>query len=222
MGVGYANDIMMPAQVSFRSAEQKPEGLRSLKKLRTRRAIEDAALALFAVQGYDETTIDQIAEKAEISTTTFFRYFPTKAEVVLAEHGQQLPALHRAIVERPAGESELTAIRWAVLDEWVLVIDAERTAEKARIVATSPLLQGLSFERGYRWLEVMTDALAKRRGLATPDERAMMAARVALGVLASTIEPWIASGCRGDVATAVARGFDLMAALCGTWSESSA
>jgi AcrR family transcriptional regulator len=189
-----------------------------MKKMRTRRSIEDAAFALFESQGYEETTVDQIAARAEVSTTTFFRYFPSKAEVVLAEHGEQLPALHRAIVERPAEESELEAVRHAVVDEWVTVIDPERTATKARIVAATPVLQGLSFQRGFRWLEVITDALARRRGLQDPDEQAVIAARVALAVLGSTVESWIASGCRGDVVASVERGFDLMTELCDAWS----
>jgi AcrR family transcriptional regulator len=211
--------IVMPAQVSFRAEEHEPEGLRSLKKLRTRRAIEDAAFALFDAQGYEDTTVDQIAARAEVSTTTFFRYFPSKSEVVLGDHGQQLPALYRAILERPADETELESVRHAVIEEFVVVIDPERTAAKARIVAASPVLQGLSYERGFRWLDVITDALARRRGLKAPDERALVAARVCLAVLASAIEGWIASGCRGKVVTAVEHAFDLMSGLCNDWSS---
>src|SRR5262245_53320757 len=105
MGVAH-NLAMIPAEVVFRpvpSDAREPgpgEGLRSRKKARTRLAIEDAALELFDEQGYDATTVDEIAARADVSTTTFFRYFPTKAEVLLSDHGEQLPALHRAIVER--------------------------------------------------------------------------------------------------------------------------
>lgn len=208
----------MSVQVSFQLDEGKPTGLRSLKKTKTRRAIEDAALTLFEAHGYEETTVEEIAAVAEISTTTFFRYFPSKTDVVLSDHGQQLPALHRAILERPADEPELVAIRQAVLREWVQVIDPARTAARARIIATSPLLQGLSYQRGGRWLEVIADALARRRGLAEPDERSWMVARLTLAVLATTIERWIAEGCRGNVVVAVTDGFDLMTTLCAEWA----
>lgn len=218
MGVSYSTGTVMSVQVSFQLDEGKPTGLRSLKKTKTRRAIEDASLRLFEAQGYEETTVEEIAAVAEISTTTFFRYFPSKTDVVLSDHGQQLPALHRAILERPADEPELVAIRQAVLREWVQVIDPARTAARARIIATSPLLQGLSYQRGGRWLEVIADALARRRGLAEPDERSLMVARVALAVLATTIERWIADGCRGDVVVAVKDGFDLMTTLCAEWA----
>lgn len=73
----------MPLQVVFNEALDLDQGLRERKKTRTRLAIEE------------------IAALADVSTTTFFRYFPSKAEVLVADHGQQLPALHRAIVERP-------------------------------------------------------------------------------------------------------------------------
>jgi AcrR family transcriptional regulator len=210
---------VIPAQVVFRKEPEQPDGLRSRKKIKTRLAIEDSALALFEKQGYEATTVEQIAARAEVSTTTFFRYFPSKAEVVLSEHGEQLPALHRAILERPRTESDLLAVRRAVQQEWVAAIDPDRTARKARTVATSPVLQGLSYERGVRWLETVTDALARRRGLDAPDERCLVAARVLLGVLASAVEGWIAGGCVGVLAQAVEQSFDLMTELCGEWSQ---
>src|SRR5262245_66130593 len=110
MGVGYSKTSMIPAQVvAFRQTvdDPKPEGLRARKKAKTRLAIEDAALALFDEQGYEATTVEEIAARAEVSTTTFFRYFPSKAEVLLDDHAQRLPALHEAILERPVGEHDL-------------------------------------------------------------------------------------------------------------------
>jgi len=211
---------MIPAQVAFRQAldDPKPDGLRERKKAKTRLAIEDAALALFDTQGYEATTVEEIAARAEVSTTTFFRYFPSKAEVVLSDHGEQLPALHHAILERPVTESDLVAVRRAVRLEWVAAIDPARTAHKATIVAAVPVLQGLSYERGTKWYAVITDALARRRGLDEPDERCALAARVTLSVLGSAVEGWIARGCRGDLAEAVEDSFDLMTVLCGEWS----
>jgi AcrR family transcriptional regulator len=218
MGVGYGIGAVMPAQVAFREEHPPPLGLRSRKKLKTRLAIEDAALALFDEQGYDATTVEHIAAVAEVSTTTFFRYFPSKADVLLAEHGEQLPALHLAIVERPPEETELTAVRRAVVEAWVAAIDPERTAHKYRIIVTSPVLQGLSYERGTRWLEVITDALARRRGRRLPDARSSVAARVALAVLAHGVEGWLATGCTGSLRDAVEQAFELMTDLGGEWS----
>jgi AcrR family transcriptional regulator len=210
---------MISSQVVYRPAGDRPEGLRSRKKARTRLAIEDAALALFEARGYEATTVEEIAERAEVSTTTFFRYFPSKAEVLLSDHGEQLPALHTAIVGRPRIEDDLTAVRRAVQQEWVAAIDPDRTARKARIVESSDLLQGMSYHRGQGWLVTVSDALAQRRGLNGPDDRSMVAARVALGVLAFAVEGWIAGGCIGDLGGSVDHGFDVMNGLCSQWSK---
>jgi AcrR family transcriptional regulator len=69
--------------MALSSVREQPTGLRERKKAKTRAAIQAHALRLFAKQGYDETTIDQIADAAEVSQSTFFGYFPTKEDVVL-------------------------------------------------------------------------------------------------------------------------------------------
>ena len=76
-------------------------GLRERKKARTRSAIELAAVDLFEQKGYEATTVEEIAAIADVSPTTFFRYFPTKADLLLSDHGQRLGALFDAIVARP-------------------------------------------------------------------------------------------------------------------------
>lgn len=65
------------------TADQPRPGLRERKKARTRAQIRETALGLFAEQGYEATTVQQIAEAAEVSLSTLFRYFPTKAQLVL-------------------------------------------------------------------------------------------------------------------------------------------
>jgi AcrR family transcriptional regulator len=212
---------MVNTQVVLRDQARSPAaGLRSRKKAKTRLAIEDAAITLFERQGYDTTTVEEIAERAEVSVTTFFRYFPTKAEVLLSDHGEQLPALHRAIVERPPREDDLQAIERAVQLEWVAAIDPERTARKTRIVDRSDQLAGMSYHRGHRWYATVTEALARRRGLDVPDDRCAVTARVALGILACAVEGWMAAGCLGDLTEAVDRQFDLAKNLCTEWSSS--
>jgi AcrR family transcriptional regulator len=205
----------MPAQVAFARAAAPEHGLRERKKVKTRLAIEDAALALFEEQGYEETTVEEIAARAEISTTTFVRYFPTKAEVVLSDHGEQLPALHDSILERPSSESDLVALWRSVRTDWLGAVDPERTARKANLVASSDALSGRSFHRGHQWLAVITDALAVRQGREPGDERASLAARVGLEALGSAVERWIAGGCAGDLGDAIDESFKLMVDVCG-------
>jgi AcrR family transcriptional regulator len=218
LGLRYGNSSMMPAQVVFEQTPERLDGLRLRKKAKTRLAIEDAALALFAEQGYEATTVEQIADRAEVSTTTFFRYFPSKAEVILTDQAQRLPALEAAIVERPPGEDDLTAVRHAIREAWIATVDPERTARTARAIASSHLLRGISYDIGRGWVASIGNALARRRGLRAPDERGALAARVTMSVFGTSVEQWIAEGCTGDLADAIDRGFDIMEGLCAEWS----
>ena len=95
------------------SAERRPaQGLRERKKIKTRAAIQRHALRLFREQGYDATTVNQIAEAAEISPSTFFRYFPTKEDVVLFDPLD--PILFAAFDSQPPELSPIEALRCAI------------------------------------------------------------------------------------------------------------
>src|SRR5271154_4796427 len=86
-------------------------GLRERKKARTRAAIREHALRLFREQGYDATTVDQIADAADVSPSTFFRYFPTKEDVVLQDDVDVLAL--GAFEAQPAGLTPVAAFRAA-------------------------------------------------------------------------------------------------------------
>jgi hypothetical protein len=134
--------------------------------------------------------------------------------VLLSDHGQGLPALRQAIVDRPARESDLVATWRAIQDTWVIAVDPSRTARKAKIIATSASLSGVSFLRGHRWLAVIADALAGRNDLPADDERAELAARVALEAMGSGVDRWMAGGCRGELSEAIDLSFGLMTDVC--------
>src|SRR6478735_2233854 len=78
-------------------------GLRERKKIQTRQAIRRAAYRLFEEQGYDATPVDRIAEAADVSPSTVFRYFPTKEDIVLTDEYD--PLIEATIRSRPADES---------------------------------------------------------------------------------------------------------------------
>ena len=77
-------------------------GLRERKKQKTRWSIQEHALRLFEKQGYEQTTVDQIAAAAEISPSTFFRYFKTKEDVVLEDEYD--PMLLALLAQEPSDE----------------------------------------------------------------------------------------------------------------------
>jgi AcrR family transcriptional regulator len=86
-------------------------GLRERKKLATRLAIRDAAMRLFADHGFAATTIDQIADAADVSRATVFSYFPTKEEIVHGDGSLVIDELGRRLRERPDGETTITVVR---------------------------------------------------------------------------------------------------------------
>ena len=92
----------------------RPVGLRERKKARTRAAIREHALRLFREQGYHATTVEQIAEAAEISPSTFFRYFPTKEDVVLQDDFDLITL--EAFERSPPSMSVIAAFRAAVAE----------------------------------------------------------------------------------------------------------
>jgi AcrR family transcriptional regulator len=86
-------------------------GLRERKKRATRNAIRDAAMKLFAGQGFGRTTIDQIAEAADVSRATVFSYFPTKEEIVFGEAGAAIDELATRLRERPDHQTTMEVVR---------------------------------------------------------------------------------------------------------------
>jgi len=99
--------------MSESSAIDKP-GLRERKKARTRASIQEHALRLFREQGYEATTVEQIAEAAEVSPSTFFRYFPTKEDVVAYDALD--PAVMASWRSQPPEMAPIPAIRRAMIE----------------------------------------------------------------------------------------------------------
>jgi AcrR family transcriptional regulator len=154
--------------------EQPTAGLRERKKARTRTAIQAAALSLFERQGYHATTVDQIAALAEVSPATFFRYFPTKEDVVL--HDRYDPLLIADFLARPPELSPITALRRTMrsvlgglpADEFA------RERQRAMLIISVPELRARALDQLASSLEPFNDAVAERTGRA-PDDSAVRA-----------------------------------------------
>jgi AcrR family transcriptional regulator len=194
------------------AADPSP-GLRDRKKRKTRLAIQDAALELFVAQGFDATTVEEIAALAEVSTATFFRYFKTKGEVIFGDEGYLTEDLEHSIVNRPVSETDLEAVRHALRLEWVPSVDPARIWRQTRAARTSPLLRGLSSDLGEQWQGVISAALARRHGLAVPDRRCDLTAAVAFAVMSNAVNLWSRSDEPGDLPAAIDAGFALVEAL---------
>ena len=191
-----------------------PPGLRERKKLRTRVAIEDAALALFAERGFEATTVEEIAAAADISPRTFFHYFASKEGVVLADYASRLDRIVEVLASRPEGEGPLAAVRAAFL-----TVAADYEAQRERllprfaVMATSPSVQARSLHLQSGWEDEVARVLAERLGVdADADPRPRLIAGSALAAMRSSLRRWLATGGHDDLPALVADCFDLLAA----------
>ena len=155
-------------------------GLRDRKKIQTRGAIRNEAMRLIAENGYANTTVEQIAEAAEVSPSTFFRYFPSK-EMVLMANDLDLVTI-RALEQQPADLPSLQAFRRALEITMATLSEDEWRFERARLrmVLSIPELKAAQFEEYRSTVAALTAADCRRTGRA-PDD---FEVRVFVGALA--------------------------------------
>ena len=173
----------------LRRGDGLPVGLRERKKLRTRLAIQEHALRLFREQGYARTTVEQIAEAAEVSPSTFFRYFPTKEDVVLFDPLD--PALIAAFRRQPPELTPLRALRQAmhaVLDEAGPASLVEQR-ERGRLVFEVPELQAAWLAELLRTASIMTMLLGERSGRSPSDREVRIYAGAVMGAMMGAMVP---------------------------------
>ena len=190
-------------------------GLRERKKLKTREALEQAALDLFAKQGFDSTTIEEIVEACDVSPRTFFRYFPNKEALLLSDADEKCQLLVAGLLGRPAGESPLRSIRESLVENLAgLEHDRPRMLEQSRIMAETPALRTYKIERQQSWEEAIFQALQTRAasgldgGHSTFELR--LVASTAIAALRAAVETWLEEG--GDVIARVDDAFARIAA----------
>ncbi|MFE6133557.1 TetR/AcrR family transcriptional regulator, partial [Streptomyces sp. NPDC056437] len=167
-----------------------PTGLRERKKAQTRRTIQEQALRLFLSQGYDNTTVDEIARAAGVSSMTFFRHFPTKESVV--ESDDYDPFIASLIEQRPPGEAPLTALHRALGGGLAAVYATDREAllVRTRLILRTPALRARLWENQHATEEMLTGALAARSGQ-EPDLALRVIAAAALAALTATLTFWV-------------------------------
>jgi AcrR family transcriptional regulator len=170
-------------------AEQRP-GLRERKKARTRVSIREHALRLFREQGYDATTVDQIAEAAEVSPSTFFRYFPTKEDVVLQDDFDIIAV--GSFLDQPPELSLVGAFRAATKETLASVTEAELAGlrDTTALIMTVPELRARAMDEYSRTINVIASAAAQRTGRSSDDPDIVTAAGAIVGVIMAATLPW--------------------------------
>ncbi|GLY87845.1 TetR family transcriptional regulator [Actinoallomurus iriomotensis] len=154
------------------STSRARPGLRERKKARTRATIQACAMRLFREQGYDATTIEQIIDAAEVSETTFFRYFPTKEDVVL--HDDYDPMLIEAFQAQPPGMSPVSALRAAFAKVFEEMTAQQRAEQNDRIALSFavPRLRAAMLDQISQAVQLLAGAMAERAGR-RPDDFAV-------------------------------------------------
>jgi len=154
--------------------ERSALGLRERKKARTRAAIQRHALRLFREQGYEATTVSQIADAAEVSESTFFRYFPTKEDVVLWDDYD--PMVAEAFRAQPATLGPMQALRAAFREVMSPLSEEEQAGVRQRtaLMLAIPPLRAASADQIGGPMRLLSALVAERAGR-RPDDPAVRA-----------------------------------------------
>ncbi|MFF0623304.1 TetR/AcrR family transcriptional regulator [Streptomyces sp. NPDC004296] len=187
---------MLPARTSATAPPGQPKpGLRERKKIQTRQAIRRAALRLFAAQGYDATPTDRIAEAAEVSPSTVFRYFPAKEDIVLTDEYNAL--LADGIRARPAGEPFAETLRHVTVGimRGISATDREELLQRIRLIRDVPAVRGRTAELTARHIDTISTAMAERTGRPADDLGIRVIGAAALAALQEAMLRW-AEECR--------------------------
>ena len=158
-------------------------GLRERKKAKTFAAIQQHALRLFRQQGYTATTVEQVAEAAEVSPSTVFRYFPTKEALVLTD--QYDPLLIAAFAAQPPDLPPIQAFRRAL---WTVFAklpagEAAQQRERLALIRTLPELRAAMLDAFITTVQQIADLVALRLGRPADDFAVLTFSGALLGVM---------------------------------------
>jgi AcrR family transcriptional regulator len=168
----------------------RPAGLRERKKARTRAAIRQHAVRLFSEQGYAATTVEQIAEAAEVSPATFFRYFPTKEDVVLQDDFDLIAMAE--LEAQPPDVGPIAAFRAAAAAarRQLTPEDAETFAATTHLTLSVPEIRARAIDELLRTTDEISAAIARRVGTSPDNFEVRAMAGAILGVIMTATMPW--------------------------------
>ncbi|AUX29335.1 MULTISPECIES: TetR family transcriptional regulator [Sorangium] len=195
-------------------AEGQAPGLRERKKERTRAQIIETAIDLFLKHGYEQTTLDEVLGAVEISRRTFFRYFESKEDLLIAWMDQLIEVACASIRARPRSEAPVVATRNAIRDTVGRLYEGNvpRFVAVQQFVAKTPAIRARQSERLGHCAEAICEPLAARMGL---DPQRDLAPRVlascAIAIMQCAIDAWLARGATEDLLELVDEGFRALA-----------
>jgi AcrR family transcriptional regulator len=190
-----------------------PTGLRERKKAQTSEALQAAALHLFTVQGFERTTVEEIADACDVSPRTFFRYFPTKQDVLFGDSEDRCSEMLAVLADQPADTAPLAAVRVAVMtiaDRY----EKQRELLTARmaIVNATPSLRVDKADR-HRGFEDAVLAALEARASASPQPslELRLVASTGMAALRAALDAWLAGPAASSLRSIVTDAFDRLA-----------
>lgn len=204
-------------------------GLRELKARRTRDTIAAVALELFERQGYEATTMEQIAEAAEVAPTTLYRYYPTKDSTLVDQLMPGAGLWGEQLAARPPSE-DLGVSLGHVLHERLREVDenADRVQRLRRQIDAVPSARARVLDLSYQEAAVLEEAIAARAGtdpselwVQTTAQTWLMVFRMAVDMVRSTPEPRPAEEYAAEIAAALTSPATVMPSLPGRGTRSS-
>ena len=190
------------------SSVAKP-GLRERKKQKTREAIQREAMRLFQENGYEETTIEQIAAAVEISPSTFFNYFPSKEDVVLYDAYD--PMIVTMLATRPSDEPLGQAIR-SVLTAIGTAMEKDRDVvyARSRLVVEVPDLRARGWEEMEKAQAFLATMVAARTGRDPEDFEIRVVMMSLVAAMMEATREWVRNDGKEDLSGLLSRAFDLV------------
>ncbi|WSJ91142.1 TetR family transcriptional regulator [Streptomyces sp. NBC_01304] len=186
-------------------------GLRERKKIATRVAIRRSTYRLIAEQGWDATTIEQIAAGAEVSPSTVFRYFPAKEDIVLTDEYD--PIMLAVLGSRPLDEPPLESIRYVMVIALnaMMEVPDERAEmiQRTKLMVEVPAIRAHMTETMSATSRLLAGALAERGGRAADDLEVRIFTAAVLGALREVTIVWGEGGFEEDVVGLVNRALDM-------------
>jgi AcrR family transcriptional regulator len=173
--------------------------LRERKKQRMLAEIQRVALRLFVKQGYEETTIEQVAEAVEISPSTVYRYFPTKEDLILTDEFD--PLIMAAIAAAPAGESPIAAVRRALAGTLsdIVAQDPSMFLTRGRLMLGVPALRARLWDFLQQNEAALCQIFAAHSGRDPDDFELRVAAGAIIGAIMSALTEWVRREGKADM-----------------------
>ncbi len=194
-------------------------GLRERKKSQVRHALIASALELFRERGFDETSIDDIAARANVSRRTFFRYFATKDEVIFVDRRSNLLAFRALLAAAHPGEP-LTV---GVMRAWTFIAqhysdNRDTLLPTQQMIQAHPLLRGRELDYDREWEQAMVDEIARRQSdRPATAGRALVLGGAIMGVARTVFRQWAHElGGKGDLVGASRNALELLLPLLKT------